>query len=125
MPSYKSSSHARPPYSATDSVQRAPRRVRKPDGIVRPSIPELGLYRTIAELADVTPFPEFVIRKWIRQRHIVPVRYKGAWYLLKQQYDRWYRLCLCFPLFEESLREDFGYPVILKDGKYRRWYSDE
>jgi hypothetical protein len=85
----------------------------------------LGLYRTVAELADVTPFPEFVIRRWIRQRFIVPVRYKGAWYLSKQQFDSWYRLCQGFPLFEESLREDFGYPVILKDGKYRRWYSDE
>jgi len=83
----------------------------------------LGLYRTVAELADVTPFPEFVIRRWIRQGFIVPVWYKGTWYLLKKQFDSWYRLCQGFPLFEESLREDFGYPVILKDGKYRRLYS--
>ena len=125
MPSYKASSHARPPYSATGTVRRTTRRAQKPNGIVRPSLPELGLYRTVAELADVTPFPEFVIRKWIRQGFIKPVWYKGTWYLLKKQFDSWYRLCQGFPLFEESLTEDFGYPVILKDGKYRRLYSDE
>ena len=113
------------PSSTRGTVKRTTRRARKPEGMLRPSLPELGLYRTVAELADVTPFPEFVIRRWIRQGFIVPVWYKGTWYLLKKQFDSWYRLCQGFPLFEESLREDFGYPVILKDGKYRRLYSDD
>jgi hypothetical protein len=92
---------------------------------VRPSLPALGLYRTVAELADVTPFPDFVIRRWIRHRFIEPVWYKGTWYLSKKQFDSWYRLWKDIPIFEESLWQDFGYPVILKEGKYIRWYSDE
>jgi hypothetical protein len=88
---------------------------------VRPSLPELGLYRTVAELASVTPFPEFVIRKWIRQKYIVPIWYKGRWYLSKIQFYRWYRSCLeIFPIFMDSLTADFGYPVIFEDGEYRR-----
>lgn len=121
MPSYKSSSHARPPYSATDTVRRAARRARKLRGAVRPSLPEMGLYRTVAGLAEVTPFPEYVIRKWIRQGFIKLVWYKGAWYLSKKQFYSWYRMCLeIFPIFMESLTEDFGFPVIFEDGKYRR-----
>jgi len=113
------------PSSTRGTVKRTTRRVRKPKGVVRPSLPELGLYRTIAELAGVTPFPEFVIRRWIRQKFIKPVCFKGTWYLSKQQFDSWYRLWKDIPIFEESLSQDFGYPVILKDGKYIRWYSDE
>jgi hypothetical protein len=121
VPRYRSS--RRPGYtsSATGTVWRTTRRARKSNGIVRPSLPELGLYRTVAELADVTPFPEYVIRKWIRQGYIKLVWYKGAWYLSKKQFYSWYRICLeIFPIFMESLTEDFGFPVIFEDGKYRR-----
>jgi len=81
----------------------------------------LGLYRTVAELANVTPFPEYVIRKWIRERYIKPVLYRGRWYFSKIQFYRWYRSCLeIFPFFMDSLTADFGYPVIFEDGEYRR-----
>ena len=125
MPRYRSSRRSGRPSTATGTARRTTRRVRKLSSVVRPSLPELGLYRTVAELADVTPFPDFVLWKWIRQKFIKPIWYKGALYLSKQQFYSWYRLWKDIPIFEESLWQDFGYPVILKDGKYRRWYSYE
>ena len=123
MPSYKSSSHARPPYSATGSVQRAPRRVRKPEGVLRPSLPELGLYRTFAELAKATPFPEYVIRKWILEGYVKKVRYGGEWFYSRRQLYRWFLFCHeQVSFFTECLSQDFGFPMIYEDGKYKRWY---
>jgi len=83
----------------------------------------LGLYQTVAELAKATPFPERVLRKWILERYVKKVRYGDEWYYSRKQLCRWFLCCHeNFPMMVESLSEDYGFPVIFEDGKYKRWY---
>jgi hypothetical protein len=93
---------------------------------VRPSLAELGLYRTLAEFVKATRLPEHVIYKWIRENFIRKVQYEGRWYYSKRQLARMFLWCHeQIPFFAEFLSQDFGFPVIFEDGRYKRWYPDE
>ncbi|MFA6146993.1 MAG: hypothetical protein WC899_02160 [bacterium] len=93
---------------------------------MRPSPASLGLYRTFAELAKATPFPEYVIRKWILDGYINKVPHEGEWFYSRKKLYLWFLWCHeNFPMFDECLSKDYGFPVIFEDGKYKRWYPDD